>query len=116
MSANRWGNFGILSAFFGIAIAIYRHHVYQPVKQGIIPALLDKTPASQDFLTILYLLFGFLAIVFGVVSFVSNESRRNSGTAAGLGLIAIGWNYVLLAVFVAVLVLVISILSEGWSI
>jgi hypothetical protein len=116
MSQKRLGVTGVISGFIGIAIAIYRHHIYQPTKQGIIPTLFDGTQRQSDIPTILYLIFGFLAIGFGVIAFLNQESRRTSGMAAALGVVAIGWSYVLLAVFVAVLILVFGVLSDGWSI
>ncbi len=56
---------------------------------------------------------GVLAIVMAAIGFLRHEHLRLVGLAAALGLVAVAWDYVLIAVGLAVLLVVISNLGFG---
>ncbi len=66
-----------------------------------------------DAVTYTYMGLGLLALILGIISFLRKESYRFSGVAAGLGVVAIGWEFVVLALGVAVLIAVIlAVISQ----
>jgi uncharacterized membrane protein YidH (DUF202 family) len=68
---------------------------------------------SRDAITLTYLGLGFLAIVLGVVSWVKKDHIRVSGSAVGLGLIAVAWQYVLIGVVIAVVIYFLAFLADS---
>jgi len=51
---------------------------------------------------------GFVAIVLGVVSWVRKDHIRISGGAVALGLMAIAWQYVLIASGIAIIIFILA--------
>jgi hypothetical protein len=54
---------------------------------------------------------GLLALVAGIASFVKNENHRISGLAGALGVVVIGWEYVLIGLVIAVVLFLLANLS-----
>ena len=57
--------------------------------------------------TMTYLALGLVALAAGVASFLRHENQRVAGMAGALGIIVIGWEYVLIGVLVAVVLLIV---------
>jgi len=58
-----------------------------------------------------YMSLGFVAMIIGIISWVKKDHVRISGAAVSLGLIAVAWQYVLIAVVVGVILIIISSLN-----
>ncbi|MBL9205364.1 MAG: hypothetical protein JNN01_09785 [Opitutaceae bacterium] len=69
----------------------------------------NSQPASV--VRIAYTALGLMAIGLGVVAWTRKEQARIAGGAAALGLIAVAWQWVLLGVGIAVLLLILASLS-----
>ncbi len=63
---------------------------------------------THDMIQIIYMALGLLAIIFGIISWLNKEHIRMSGVVISLGLVAIAWQYVIIAVIIAILILIIS--------
>jgi len=59
----------------------------------------------------IYMILGFIAISIGVISWIKKDHIRISGAAISLGLVAIAWEYVLIAIGVAVIIFILANLS-----
>ena len=117
---NRIGLSGILLAVLAVGIAIFQNEIR--VATGLSePAtenggarktivLFSRKQAEQgtDVVDYSYMGLGFLALILGVVSFLQKESSRVSGMAAALGLVAVAWQYVLIGVLLAVVILILA--------
>jgi len=68
--------------------------------------LFSKGP--NDFVKILYMALGFIALILGVLSYIKKEEHRISGMAGALGVIAIAWTYVLYGVVIAVVIYLLA--------
>ena len=76
------------------------------------PAL-PSTPENQrDVIVITYMALGFAAMALGLTSWIRKEHIRLSGGAIALGLIAVGWEYVLIGILIAVVILIVSHISS----
>lgn len=64
--------------------------------------------SPKDNIQRLYMALGLLAMIFGVFSWIQKDHIRVSGAAISLGLVAIAWQYVLIAVFVAIIIMLIA--------
>ena len=51
---------------------------------------------------------GFLAMVLGITSWVRKDHIRLSGGAVAVGLVAVGWEYVLVGLLIAIVILVVA--------
>lgn len=71
----------------------------------------DPLTASHDRIELTYMTLGFLAMVLGVVSWVKKDHIRISGGAISLGLMAVAWQYVLIGVVIAVVILILANIS-----
>lgn len=118
---NLIGMAGILIALSAIAVASFQDELRPepaPVKIQLKDRVVDKaaelvgieteSSASRDWVTLAYIGLGFLALVAGVISYVKGESHRISGMAGALGVIAIGWEYVLIGIVVAIVIFVLA--------
>ncbi len=76
-------------------------------KSGMFSGVSDK----YDSVSMVYALLGFIAMVLGVVSWVKKDHIRISGSAISLGLMAVAWQYVLIGVTIAIIILIIANLS-----
>ena len=65
-------------------------------------------PASRDGVYLSYMILGFIAMILGIVSWVKKDHIRISGGAISLGLMAVAWQYVLIGVAIAVVILIIA--------
>ncbi|VAW66193.1 hypothetical protein MNBD_GAMMA09-3444 [hydrothermal vent metagenome] len=84
------------------------------IKQKIL-GIKEKQSAPDEIITethnwvqFIYIGLGILAIILGVISWINKEHIRLSGAAISLGLIAVAWQYVLIAVVIAVIILILS--------
>ncbi len=66
---------------------------------------------KRDFVEITYCALGFLAIIFGAISWIQDDHIRISSGAISLGLIALAWQYVLVGVGIAVFILIVTSLA-----
>lgn len=67
-----------------------------------------RTTENRDWIVWTYSGLGLLAMILGVVSSLKQENHRFSGMAAALGVIAIGWEYVLIGLVVAVAIFLLG--------
>ena len=64
-----------------------------------------------DTVQLTYMGLGFVALILGVISWIRKDHIRISGGAVSLGLMAIAWQYVLIGIAVAVVILILASLS-----
>ena len=114
---------GVLVALIAIAVAIFQDEIRantQPEPTGTVEKLVVKGKTllgvnskaeKRDVVDYTYMGMGLLALVLGVVSFLAKEGHRVSAASAALGIVAIGWQYVLIGVAVAVVILLIGNLA-----
>jgi hypothetical protein len=76
-------------------------------KNGLFSGISDK----YDGVALAYAVLGFVAMVFGIISWVKKDHIRISGGAISLGLMAVAWQYVLIGVAIAIIILIIANLS-----
>lgn len=123
---NIFGLIGIVIALAGIGVAVFQDHLRPPPEPvsvklgeaalakgkqwlGVESKEVKEEPTSTiDWVTIAQFALGFLGIVLGAVSWVRKENHRISALSAALGLVAVAWEYVLVAVGVAVLMLILG--------
>ena len=79
----------------------------EPKKSGLFSNISDK----YDRVSMVYALLGFAAMVLGVISWVKKDHIRISGGAISLGLMAVAWQYVLIGVTIAIIILIIANIS-----
>ena len=118
------GIIGIVIALTGIAIAVFQDEMRSPpaetsatLKSRVVEKSItllggevDK-PAEVDAITLTYRGLGFLAFLFGVVSWVRKENHRISALAGALGAVAVAWEYVVIGIGIAVVVLILGAFS-----
>ena len=75
------------------------------------PITEDPLVSSHDRVELTYMILGFLAMVLGVVSWVKKDHIRISGGAISLGLMAVAWQFVLIGVVIAVVILILANIS-----
>lgn len=121
---NTIGLIGIVIALMGVGVAIFQDDL-RPDTQAPPVEMTDrvvekgaellgievKRESPSDVVMIIRLGLGFLAIVLGVVSWIRKENHRVSSTAAALGIIVVAWEYVLIAVGVAIIILILGSLG-----
>jgi len=119
---NKIGIAGIIIALLAVGTAIFQDKLRQPSeheKFSIMSKVLNKSGfisgskrkselPSYDAVNYSYISLGFLALIFGVVSYLKNENLRFSGMAGALGVIAIGWEYVLIGIVVGIIILILA--------
>jgi len=122
-----FGIAGIIVAVIGITIAVFQDDIRQqffPEPETKAESVVSKgleligigekdDKFRRDIVTISYSALGLIALVLGVIGYVRKESHRISGVAGALGVIAIGWQYVLIGVIVAVVVFLLANLGIG---
>lgn len=79
----------------------------EPKEEGLFSDIRSK----YDPVSLVYALLGFAAMVLGVISWVKKDHIRISGGAISLGLMAVAWQYVLIGVTIAVIILILANLS-----
>ena len=79
----------------------------QTEKNGLFRGISDK----YDRVAMIYAVLGFSAMVLGVISWVKKDRIRISGGAISLGLMAVAWQYVLIGVVIAIIILLIASIS-----
>jgi hypothetical protein len=72
---------------------------------------IEKKTERHDFVAVTYIGLGLVAIVLGVVSYIRKESHRVAGMAGALGIVAIAWEYVLIELIIAVVILILANLN-----
>lgn len=121
---NAIGMAGILIALLAIGVAAFQEQLRPPpppaktqLKERVVEKAAElvgiesESSASRDWITLIYIGLGFLALVVAVVAYVTGESHRISGMAGALGVIAIGWEYVLIGIVVAIVILILANIS-----
>lgn len=83
----------------------------QPQVESKKDGLFVDISSKYDPVSLVYALLGFAAMVLGVISWVKKDHIRISGGAISLGLMAVAWQYVLVGVTIAVIILILAILS-----
>ncbi|MDF1739819.1 MAG: hypothetical protein P1U86_11725 [Verrucomicrobiales bacterium] len=73
----------------------------QPIAEPRVVALYDGVDLT-------YMILGFIAMILGIFSWVKKDHIRISGGAISLGLMAVAWQYVLIGVAIAVVILIIA--------
>ena len=120
------GIIGILIALAAIGVAIFQDGLRPPpepaatrirqqaISKGaqILGIKLEQSKQMDWVMATQYSL-GFIAIILGVFSWVRKENHRISAVAASLGIVAIAWEYVLMAVGFAVLIMILD--SFSWA-
>jgi len=71
----------------------------------------DSLVSPRDRIGLTYMILGFLAMVLGIVSWVKKDHIRISGGAISLGLMAVAWQYVMIGVVIAVVILILANIS-----
>ena len=123
---NMIGIIGLVIALAGVGVAIFQDDLRPaatdtPVelKDRVIEAGAEllgvevERKGSADTVRIVQFALGFLAIVLGVISWVRKEDHRMSSVPIALGIIVVAWEYVLIGVGVAVVVMILG--SLGFS-
>ncbi|MGJ8674293.1 hypothetical protein [Rubritalea sp.] len=134
---HKFGTFGILVGLIALCIAIFQNDlrpeesapIQQPeptLKELAVEAskklindkiLKEETPSvapdipseeKHDAIQLTYMALGFLAIVLGAISWIRKDHIRLSGGAISLGIMAVAWQYVLIGITVAVIILIIA--------
>jgi hypothetical protein len=130
----RFALIGLLFGFVGLGIAAYRMSVEseeppRPRSREISDALADTIKKTADKLRgqeepppqwtatkrlgLAASVCGFVGVVFGCVSWLAREQRRWTWAALGVGIAALAWTHVVVAVSLAVgLAILIAILSH----
>lgn len=121
---NRIGIVGICIAVVALGIAIFQDDI-RPEQPSATTSLGDRVfevvksigsddtdkRLSRDWVTLTYIGLGFVALVAGIVSFIRKEDHRVSGMAGAIGVVAIGWEYVLIGVVIAVVLFLLAYFS-----
>lgn len=119
---NKIAVIGIVIALLAVSIAIFQDNIRafdSPPEVSITAKVINKgaemlalkTTASSeryDAIAYTYIILGLLALTFAIVSYLQKENHRFSGMAAALGIIAIGWEYVLIGIIVAVVIFILA--------
>lgn len=121
---NLIGIIGIVIALAGVGVAIFQDELRPPPttttvqlkdvaleKGAELLGIAVENKKSSDWVRLTQFMLGFLAIVFGVTSWVRKENHRISAAAVSVGIIAVAWEYVLFGVGFAVFVMIIGSLS-----
>jgi len=122
-----FGIAGIIVAVIGITIAVFQDDIREQffpepetkaesvVSKGLeLIGIGEKDDTfKRDKVTVTYSALGLLALVLGIVGYVRKESHRVAGMAGALGIIAVGWQYVLIGLIVAVVVFLLANLGIG---
>jgi hypothetical protein len=125
---------GLILGFIAVAIAAFETHLVasepappvheRSLKELAVDAgkaiLKEKVlkeeappPEAKPFhpVRIAYMLLGLGAMGFGIFSWIKKEHIRMSGGAAALGLMAICWQWVLVGVCIAIVIIVLANIS-----
>lgn len=125
---------GLILGFIAVAIAAFETHLVaseppppvheRSLKELAVDAgkailkekvLKEEAPPPQARpyhpVRITYILLGLAAMGFGIFSWIKKEHVRMSGGAAALGLMAICWQWVLVGVCIAIVIIVLANIS-----
>jgi len=118
---NIFGIVGIVIALVAIAVAVFQDDLRPsppPPSEQLTTRVLEKgvelftgeveKKNKRDLVGYTYAGLGLLAFMLGAVSFTKKENTRISGLAGGLGIIAIAWEYVLIGIVIAVVIIMIA--------
>ena len=132
LARNFLGLIGLIVGLVAVLIAIFQNDLRPPpppedertltevaseaTKKLIQEKILKESPPEavpdhekrHDAVALTYMALGFLAIVLGVVSWIRRDHIRLSGGAVAIGLVAVGWEYVLVGLLIAVVILVLA--------
>jgi len=123
---NKIGTIGIIIAILAVGIAIFQDKLRKPdvpEKTSLVSKVLNKSPfissskrktdtPSYEAVTYTYISLGFFALILGVFSYLRNENHRFSGMAGALGIVAIGWEYVLIGLVIAIVIFILANLGS----
>jgi len=121
INKNTFGIIGIFIAIIAIAVAVFQDDLRPtppPASELLTTRVLEKgvelftgeveKMKKRDLVRYSYAGLGLLALILGVASFTNKENTRISGLAGGLGIIAIAWEYVLIGIVIAVVIIMIA--------
>jgi len=79
----------------------------------------EKAPISNtssdnlhDWVQIIYMSLGVIGIFLGIISWINKENMRISGSAVSLGFIVAAWQYTVIAIGIAVVIILVSYLAD----
>lgn len=115
-SKNNLGYIAIITALIGIFIAIFQIQLTnmffpeadQSLLEQAAKLLTDKGGITDSPIPMIFMGLGFIAFVLAVFSFVRKEDRTISKIAAGLSVLAIGWEYIILIIIVMSVLIAIN--------
>lgn len=128
-----YSSIGLIVGFLALALAIFESHLVasespkddkrslselasEAGKKLLKEKILREKPVTQSSkpfhpIRITYTLLGLAAIGLGTFSWIKKEHVRMSGGAVALGLLAICWQWVLIGVCIAVIILILAYFS-----
>ena len=133
---HNFGTYGIIIGLLALCIAIFQNDLrpeeLEPIesepslkelavkasKEFIDDKILKQESTSSapqipstekhDAIQLTYMLLGFFAIVLGAISWIKKDHIRLSGGAISIGIIAVAWQYVLIGITIAVIILILA--------
>lgn len=117
----------VIVAFVGIAIAVFQEDLRSdpptrdvPVKQRVLERgaewvgiKVEKPGPQRDAVRLAYMGLGLLALAGAVTGFLRRENHHAAGMAGALAVVAIAWEYVLIAIVIAVVIYLLSYVDLG---
>lgn len=115
-SKNNLGYIAIITALIGVFIAIFQVQLAdmffpeqnQSLLEQAANLITDKGSITDSPIRMIFMGLGFIAFVLAIFSFVKQEDRTISKIAAGLAILAIGWEYILLIIVIIIAIGVID--------
>lgn len=121
INKNTFGIIGIFIAIIAITVAVFQDELRPsppPVSEQLTTRVLEKgvellvgdveKKNKRDLVGYTYAGLGLLALMLGVFSFTKKENTRISGLAGALGILAIAWEYVLIGIVIAVVIIIFA--------
>ena len=114
---NIFGITGIIIALFALVIAIFQEDIRQamlpppPEKslgKELVDIFLDREEEKQthDAVAITYIVAGIIGLILAIISYIKKESFKIAGVAGAIASVAILWQYIIIALVVAILILI----------
>ena len=68
----------------------------------------EQEPEAANYWIYAYLSLGILALALGVVSYIKKENHRIAGMAGALAIVAIGWQFIMIGLAVALIIFLLA--------
>lgn len=118
---NRFGIIGIIVGLIAIGVAAGGDSIrelIEPEPTSIAERVLEtgaailtgearSSTSERDYVTVSYIALGFVAIVLAVISFLRHENQRVTTMAGVLGVMAVGWSYILIGLAISVVLIIL---------